>query len=402
MLGWLSDEDLDQLLQAARLLSAGGQLEQALTVVRRVLSAEPDSRRARTLEALLLDALGRNDEAAERLGALLRLDPDNLDLRLSLAWNEMRRDKLQEARRSLDLAWELVRDRPSSLRAVSCCLEAARLELAAGHPLRSREWLDRVGDVTAAGIDMVRLVAATYRQAEDWQEGVAALLRLQPQLAEEDRAEAVAYEAEFRLRMGAVERGLERLRPLLDSDEVLEVLAGLQVLQILERWDDVERETRAARLRLPEDRDLRFAHAAALERSGRPQEAEEIFTGLLADNAEDAATANYLGYMWADAGTHLDEAFELIRRAVAMEPHNPAYIDSLGWVYYRLGDLEQAEHWLRKAVVSDADDGTVLSHLGQVLLARGETDEARSYLLRALQLGCEHPHEVRALLDRLE
>ena len=145
-----------------------------------------------------------------------------------------------------------------------------------------------------------------------------------------------------------------------------------------------------------------FARAGALERLGRFDEAEPLFLELLASDAGDDATANYLGYAWADRGTRLEEALELISRAVTADPENAAYLDSLGWVYYRLGDLGQAEHWLRRAVELGATDGTVLSHLGEVLLRKGEADEARLLLRQALAAGCEHPEHVSELLDSLD
>ena len=106
-------------------------------------------------------------------------------------------------------------------------------------------------------------------------------------------------------------------------------------------------------------------------------------------------------YSWADRGIRLNEALELITRAIAADPENAAYLDSLGWVHYRLGDLAQAEHWLRRAIAVGGDDGTVLSHLGEVLLRKGEVDEPRQLLRQALAVGCEHPEHVRELVDSL-
>jgi Flp pilus assembly protein TadD len=106
--------------------------------------------------------------------------------------------------------------------------------------------------------------------------------------------------------------------------------------------------------------------------------------------------------LWADRGVNLDQALELITLAVAAEPENPAYLDSLGWVHYRLGSLEQAEYWLRRAVELNDTDGTVLAHLGEVLVARGAIEDGRRYLQLALDLGCEHPDQVRDLLDDLD
>jgi tetratricopeptide (TPR) repeat protein len=75
---------------------------------------------------------------------------------------------------------------------------------------------------------------------------------------------------------------------------------------------------------------------------------------------------NYLGYMLADKGKQLPEALKMIRKAVELEPMSGAYLDSLGWVYFRMGEYELAEENLRQAVERDATDPTVHDHLGEL------------------------------------
>ena len=108
--------------------------------------------------------------------------------------------------------------------------------------------------------------------------------------------------------------------------------------------------------------------------------------------------------MWADREMHLDEALELIARAVSLDPENSAYLDSLGWVHFRRGDLAEAERWLRRAVAlgDDVGDGTIHCHLGEVLVARGDLEEGRRFLQSGLDMGCENPDHVRSLLERTE
>lgn len=401
MLEWLDDLDLDSLMRAAGLLWEGGEYEKSLETVQRVLVRAPDSRQAQTLEAHLLSNVGRHEEAMTRLQRLLKKDPENLDLILALAWSTSRSGNHEKGRTWLDRAWEQAQQDPSSNQAIRCALTAARLELIADNPMVARGWLDRVDEVETAGAEYVRLLAETFRREEQWEEGISALVRIQPRLSNRAQLEAEALEAEFLLRTGD-SRAWRRLRPILDSDQPASVFLGLQILQALERWEDVDRETASAIERIGEQRDLLFIRAAALERMGNVEESEELFRRLVDAEPDDANAANYLGYMWADREVNLDEALELIARAVALDPENSAYLDSLGWVHYRLGDTEQAEHWLRRAVDvgGDLGDGTIYCHLGEVLLINGQTDEGRRYLLLGLDMGCENPEHVRALLEQ--
>ncbi|MDH3815204.1 MAG: tetratricopeptide repeat protein [Acidobacteriota bacterium] len=401
MLDWLDDIDLDSLMRAAVLLWEGGRLELSLETVQRVLVRAPDSARAQTLEAHLLSSLGRFDEATTRLRRLLKKNPRDFDLMMAMAWSLSRTGDQEKGREWLDQAWELVKDRPDSPEAVRCVTTAARLELISDNPLVAREWLDRAADVGKIGADYVRLLAETFRRDEQWQDGIAALVRLQPSLAGRALTEAEAIEAEFRLRLGDP-RAWRRLRPLLDDDGLENVMTGLQVLQSLERWQEVDKETAVAIDRFGENRDLIFTRAAALERLDQVEESEALFKQLVDTEPNDANAANYLGYMWADREVRLEEALELITRAVSLDPENSAYLDSLGWVHFRLGDLAEAERWLRRAVDlgGSLGDGTIFCHLGEVLLEGGDRTEARRYLVLGLDMGCENADHVRSLLDR--
>lgn len=396
-------EELDQLLKAAAMLYDGGRSEQALEAVGAVLTAAPDSPRARTLEALILTDMGRLDEAVPKLRRLLRSDRDNPDLLVATAWAVAARGEgdLEEARELIGRAWEVASEEAGNPVATRVCLTAARIELAAGQPRRAREWLGRVSEPGPSGRDLLQLTAETYRRTGDWRDGVGALLRLQPRLGADLRPAAVALESEFRLRAGDA-RGHEQLERLVRYGELPAVMMALQAYQVLERWPDVARSAATAAERFPDERGFQFARAAALERQGEIDTAAEAFQALLRDDPEDADAANYLGYMWADRGVNLKRSLELIQMAVTRHPENAAFLDSLGWVHYRLGNLDEAEHWLRRSIaLGGGGDGTVLAHLGEVLFELGRAEEARDLLERALDLGPENPEVVRDLLDRL-
>jgi len=396
----LGADELDQRLRAAYLYWDAGRPSEALDLVDSVLREVPDSERARTLKAHLLSAAGQYAEASAEFRRLVKKNPDDVELKLSLAWTLARMGDLDQSRRWLDRAWELVADDAASAMATRCAVSGSRIELVADNPLVAREWLARVADPSQAGEDYVRLLGETYRREENWTDGISAMIRLQPHLASDARLAAEAIEAEFRVR-SSDPRAWSRLRPLLDSDDPEAVLAGLQVLQATDRWSDAQREAETARERFPDDREILFAQAASLERLDRFDEAEAAFLELIASDPADANAANYLGYLWADRGVRLDEALELINIAVSLDPENAAYLDSLGWVHYRLGAMEEAEYWLRRAIEINDGDGTLLAHLGEVLVARGQVEEGVRYLRLGLDLGCEDPDHVRSLLDGL-
>lgn len=145
----------------------------------------------------------------------------------------------------------------------------------------------------------------------------------------------------------------------------------------------------------PADVELQFALGSAYERAGDKKRAEETFLMLLEKEPEHAATLNYLGYMWADSGIHLDRAADMLVRAVRKEPRNGAYIDSLGWVYFRQGKLDLAEKFLTDATRLLPRDATVHEHLGDVFAKRGEYHRALDLYRVALALDPEAKEEAK-------
>ena len=116
---------------------------------------------------------------------------------------------------------------------------------------------------------------------------------------------------------------------------------------------------------------------------GRMDEAEEWLQQVLDEYPDDIGANNDLGYLWADGNKHLDRALKMILAAVAAEPENRAYRDSLGWVFYRLGRFSEAVDELKKAVDEKQPDGTVLDHLGDVYEKLGHHGQAVAAWQRA-------------------
>lgn len=125
---------------------------------------------------------------------------------------------------------------------------------------------------------------------------------------------------------------------------------------------------RAAELSKSDDEkeNVHFMRGAMFERQKKFDQAEAEFRQVLKLNPESASALNYLGYMLADRNVRLQEALDMIKKAVDMEPNNGAFLDSLGWVYFRLNRLEDAAEQLRRSLQRTSRDPTVHEHLGDV------------------------------------
>jgi len=153
-----------------------------------------------------------------------------------------------------------------------------------------------------------------------------------------------------------------------------------------ERSDAVRKELKTARLVLSN---------IAVIQNDVPQ-AEEWLEEVLDEYPDDVSAKNDLGYLWADQGKNLVRAWEMARDAVAAEPENAAYRDSLGWALFKLGRYDEALVELKKAVDIGEPDGVILEHLGDAYKAAGQVPLAREAWQRALAHFEKHDEAEKA------
>ncbi len=152
--------------------------------------------------------------------------------------------------------------------------------------------------------------------------------------------------------------------------------------------------------KMPHDIRILFALGSTYEQSGDFDRAVATFERLLRIDPEHAASLNYLGYMLADKGIKLEESLEMIVKALEHEPENGAYLDSYGWVLFRLGRMEEAEAQLKKALETLNDDPIIYEHLGDVYNAMGESEKAKTEWKKALGLDPENQQLKEKLRER--
>jgi tetratricopeptide (TPR) repeat protein len=132
------------------------------------------------------------------------------------------------------------------------------------------------------------------------------------------------------------------------------------------------------------DGSLVYEYAGLLERAGRLGDAERALRGVLAKDPQDANALNSLGYMLADHGQRLEEAVDLVQRALKIEPTNPSFLDSLGWAYFRQGKLELADPPLTQAAERLPTSSAVNEHLGDLRLRQERYEDAVAAFERSL------------------
>lgn len=166
------------------------------------------------------------------------------------------------------------------------------------------------------------------------------------------------------------------------SREVVVGLADLYADQ--KRTDDALRLLGQARQAFGDDQSLAMRFANVYEGGGRLDDAEKELRKLMAEDPLDADAMNSLSYMLAEHNVRLDEAVDLARRALKLEPGNPAYLDTLGWALFKQGKIEDAAEPLGKSAAILIGNSVIQDHHGDVLAKRGRTADAVAAWQRAL------------------
>jgi tetratricopeptide (TPR) repeat protein len=201
-----------------------------------------------------------------------------------------------------------------------------------------------------------------------------------------------AFEASVRYAVVTAKEGkLQDARGLLhgiipeNNDQRAELaLAEEQILREAKRYREALDVLNAALKRLPEHQDLLYARALVAEKLDDLTLHERDLRLLLKLDPENANAMNALGYTLADRTDRKQEAYKLIKHALALRPNDPFILDSMGWVHYRLGNLQDAVRYLRRALKLRAD-AEISAHLGEVLWVSGEHSKARRVWKRALE-----------------
>ncbi len=130
----------------------------------------------------------------------------------------------------------------------------------------------------------------------------------------------------------------------------------------------------------------RLTLATAQHRAGDHDGAEATLREILKQSPRNPIALNNLGYFLVEREERLEEAAEMIRKALAVDPTNPSYLDSMGWAYFKLGKYAEAERYLRDAARYNSGSATIHEHLGDVYAKQGKADLARTAWERALTL----------------
>ena len=367
-------------IERARLWVSGGQYDQAEPLLRKLLVDQPDDLDLLDPLLTLLEQTEQLTEAEAMIGQRLAANPTDRRL-LGVALKHYRR--IDDRPKVIDVAHrlsvDLLSDKPRDLASLGFLMEILS---ESGKQDMVQTLLDQHLADTPGDRVLLMLARRHYQRIDDKTrllEVTEQLLLLGKPGVERDRSLAALYLHQDRPEKAVrvLTQALERPQPKADDCRLLVSLLT-QAFVKMGRADQVDSQYQDAIKRFPDHaEDLTFDWAMQCERRGDWQSAEKILTDLLKAHPAHVLANNALGYAWADRGKHLDRAEAMIRLAVDTDPGSAAYLDSMGWVLYKLGRFKESLTWLQRAVAAPGGEyPVILNHLGDALYRLDQTKPA--------------------------
>ncbi len=416
--------DYQELL--GRAVESGGADNAAIiTELRSIAAAEPQSLAVAILLARAQTRAGRTDEAIQTLRSSLSRRPASdkegiLSLRLALAQTFADALRYQEA---VNVFEELLKeqgitgnaplaDENKRPLAGELLRRILTLQKSAGKPNDALQTIERMrrllgSDDPTIEIELIELLREQGKRREALQSVRAARQRFPQQqeflyleaniLTEQGQVEEAVTLLRSRLSQGAGQTASPSSSSLADFELYLRI-SGLYTQA--RRGKEAVEAARQALERAPADRQDMVAAAlitlsSAQDRAGDTKGSEDSLRRVLDKEPDNATALNNLGYFLLERNERLQEALQMIQRAVKAEPANSSFLDSLGWAYFKLGQLEEAERHLLDAARRDGSSATIQEHLGDVYQQQGKTKEARAAWEKALKLLSEGEQAAR-------
>ena len=378
----------DALFIQSQLLARTGQFEQASRFMDQALELAPDRVDMLSWAGRLALSLQQGDKAIELFARALALDPEDHDLALAYADLLARDGRHDEARAVMD----------SMTQTPDVLLSRILFETAAEQPEAA---LELYGE----------LAALDYRDKNEkaYFQGRAAEVVGKPEDAIEaygsvssgdNLIAAGIRRAQLIAEQGDIEAAREELADLRTrGDDALAEQSWLAEGQLLRADGRLQEAFEVLGLALEAyswSTPIRYSHALLAAELGFVEVTEHDLRIVLSDEPDNVAALNALGYTLADQTDRFEEAEVLIRRAYELQPNDASIVDSMGWVAFRLGRLEEAVTFLEQAWAMDKNP-EIAAHLGEVLWVSGKEEEARKIWREGLEVDSEHPALTKTL-----
>lgn len=384
--------NLHMLILQARYAAQMEQYDEAVGLLDQVLEIDPSLDDVHIIKARILEAQGKRVESKALILTVIENNPDNTNLRMQYSRMLVEDREFEAAREQFLILRQQEPESPEVLLSLALLyIETQQLD-------EAQTYLDELVKM-GKKIDVANYYHGRIAQSRDeHKQAIAYYLKV--------KNGHYVFEAKLRIailfaRLDKPDEAIEQLQVLAESttawpDRVRAYLAQGEILRGSRRHEEAFDVYSRALQQNPDDPDLLYARALTAEKVDRLDITEADLIKVLSTEPENANALNALGYTLADRTERLEEALGYIKRAAELVPDDPAILDSLGWVSYRLGKMQDALKFLSMAF-EQLEDAEIAAHYGEVLWKSNQQDKAREIWNKGKAVDAEHPVLVETL-----
>lgn len=380
------------LLGVALIEQQNGHLEKALLLTQQLLAKDPEHVTGLILQSKLLEESGQPEKALERLAHQLTLQPEEIRLRLQYARLLANYD-LDEAYSQFEIL------RHQNPQDADILFSLALISHERGNYAEAKNLFEQLIVEGARTSSAHYYLARIAEMENDFSSALEHYLQVKPG---PDFLPAVSQTTDILVRAGELDSAnnhLNAIRQRFPQESARLYLLQADKLGKYQYLEEAEQTLTEGLTFDTENSQLLYARAMINERRNFIDLLEMDLRSILRYNPNNVEALNALGYTLADRTTRYTEALELITQAIRLKPDDPAILDSMGWVQYRLGNLEEATLRLQEALKQLADP-VIASHLGEVLWVSGRESEAKAVWRQAVDKAPNNA-VIREALERL-
>ena len=373
-------EDPHALYHYSRLALYYQRYDDALPTINAVLDYEPDFQEALILKATILQRLKRLDEALNILSEASKSKSASRSLRFSYAQLLGENNQIKKSRQLFEKLDNEEGNKPD----VIFALGVIAIEEKQG--LKAKIYFMRLHDLGDPGMQAAYFLGIAEKMNNNVEQALVWFSSVPNNSPRFQKAQT--HYVNLLANNGALAKARQHLANIRIANPKLAV--DYYLFEALLLQDRNQNQLAFSLLdeaisKYPENIDLLYTHAMLAESIDRIDILEQDLRSILAIDPDNSETLNALGYSLTDQTDRHQEALVLIKKALILSPGDPFYLDSLGWVYYRLGQLDKAEQFLKQAVTI-RDEPEFLAHLGEVLWQQDQQNAAKEVWLRGLKL----------------
>jgi len=385
-------DDPEVLFAYAQVLTRLAELPRAREVLEQVLVLTPEDEKAAMTYVAVLNQLGQEAEALAWLEGTLKKNEDNFNLRIFYARILSDLKRFDEARRQFEILAVKEPTNSDVLFSLGLLyLQANSLEDAEIYFTRLSETKGHVDDASYY-LGRIAEEQDDLKKASEWYRAVSSGNNY--------------FDAQMRIGMllgkqGEIEEAqshLHKIRTQSDQEKNILIQAEAEMLTDIKRYQEAMVIYDKA-LQQKHDSDLLYSRAMLAEKMDRLDILERDLRAVLEKDPKNSQALNALGYTLADRTDRYDEAYDLIKRALEISPNDYYVLDSMGWVLYRQGRLDEAIEFLKKAL-AERNDPEIAAHLGEVLWVKGDKKTAQEVWDTALKAAPDDDR-LRNVINRL-